>query len=125
MPRWYGSQTKRRKEIDHIQKKATAWILNWEINYKRLAKLRLLPLFYLFELQDLLTPITLLRGNYNIKLPIKLNKYAVNTQRNELIAIDKTRKKKTEENFWVRSSKLLNIILKSANIEPKILINSS
>ena len=98
---------KQRKEIERIQKKATAWILsNWEINYKkRLAKLRLLPLFYYLELHYLVMLTTLLRGNYNIKLPRKLNKYAVNIRRNEFVAIDKTRTKKTVESFCARFSK--------------------
>ena len=84
-----------------------------------MAKLKLLPLSYYFELHDLLTLLTLLGGNYNINLPIKLNECAVNTRQNELIAIDKTRTKKADENFWIRSSKLLNIIIKRANIEIK------
>ena len=81
-----------------IQKKATAWILSsWEMNYKsRMAKLKLLPLSYFFKLHDLLTLLTLLGGNYNINLPIKLNECAVNTRQNELIAIDKTRTKKAD-----------------------------
>ena len=112
---WFVNKTEC-KEVERIQKKATAWILSsWEMNYKsRMAKLKLLPLSYYFELHDLLTLLTLLGGNYNITLPIKC---AVNTQQNELIAIDKTRTKKADENFWIRSSKLLNIIIKSANIE--------
>ena len=84
-----------------------------------MAKLKLPPLSYYFELHELLTLLTMLGGNYNINLPIYLNKCAVNTRQNELIAIDKTRTKKADENFWIRSSKLLNIIIKSANIEIK------
>ena len=117
---WFVNKTEC-KEVESIQKKATAWILSsWEMNYKsRMAKLKLLPLSYYFELHDLLTLLTLLGGNYNINLPIKLNECAVRTRQNELIAIDKTRTKKADENFWIRSSKLLNIIIKSANIEIK------
>ena len=36
---------------------------------------------------------------------------------NELIEIEKFRTKKADENFWTRSSRLLNIIRKCANIE--------
>ena len=117
---WFVNKTDC-KEVERIQKKATAWILSsWEMNYKsRMAKLKLLPLSYYFELYDLLTLLTLLGGNYNINLPIKLNECAVNTRQNELIAIDKTRTKKADENFWIRSSKLLNITVKNANIEIK------
>ena len=117
---WFVNKTEC-KEVERIQKKATAWILSsWEMNYKsRMAKLKLLRLSYYFELHDLLTLLTLLGGNYNIILPIKLNECAVNIRQNELIAIDKTRTKKVYENFWIRSSKLLNIIIKSANIEIK------
>ena len=61
----------------------------------------------------------MLGGNYNINLPIKLNECAVKTRQNELIAIDQTRTKKADENFLIRSSKLLNIIIKSTNIEIK------
>ena len=35
------------------------------------------------------------------------------------MSIDKTRTKKADENFWIRSSKLLKIIIESANIEIK------
>ena len=70
---------------------------SWEMNYKsRMAKLKLQPLSYYFELYDLLTLLTLLVGNYNINLPIKLNECAVNTRQNELIAINKTRTKKAD-----------------------------
>ena len=121
MPQWFGLLTKQCKEVERIQKKATAWILSsWEMNYKsRMAKLKLLPLSYYFELHDLLTLLTLLGGNYDINLPIKINESAENTRQNELTAIDKTRTKKADKNFWIRSSKLLNIIIKSANIEIK------
>ena len=107
------------KEVKRIQKKATAWILSsWEMNYKsRMAKPKLLPLSYYFELHDLLTLLTLLGGNYNINLPTKLNECAVNTRQNDLIAIDKTCTQKTDENFWIICRKLLNIIIKSANNE--------
>ena len=88
------------------------------IDYKkRLSELKLLPMSYYFELDDLLTLTTLLQGNYNIQLSIKLN--AMNTQQNELIAIDKSHTKKKDENFWARSNKVLNIISKCTNIELK------
>ena len=84
-----------------------------------MAKLKLLSLSYYFELHDLLRLLTLVGGHYNINLPIKLNECAVNTRQNELIATEKTCTKKAEKNFWIRSSKLLNIIIKTANIEIK------
>ena len=43
----------------------------------------------------------------------------IENRQNELIAIDKTRTKKADKNFWIRSIKLLNIIIKNANIEIK------
>ena len=84
-----------------------------------MAKLKLLPLSYYFELHDLLTLLTLLGGNYNINLTIQLNECVVNNRQNELIAIDKPCTKRADGNCWIRSSKLLNIIIKSANIEIK------
>ena len=93
---WFVNKTE--CKVERIQKKATTWILSsWEMSYKsRIAKLKLQPLSYYFELHDLLTLLTLLGGNYNINLPIKLNECAVNTRQNELIAIDKTRTKKAD-----------------------------
>ena len=92
-------------------KKATAWNLSsWDVNYKsRLSELKNLPPLY-FDLIDLLTLLTLLQGNDNIKMAMKFDEKAMNTQETELIAIDKSRKKKTEQNFWVISRKPLNII---------------
>ena len=45
--------------------------ISFLLTYKqRLTELRLLPLSYYFELHDLLMLISMLRGSYNIKLPI-------------------------------------------------------
>ena len=66
---WFVNRTEC-KEIECIQKKAVAWILSsWEVNYK----------------------------NYDIELPNKLNENAINTRQNELIAIDISHTKKTDE----------------------------
>ena len=56
---WFVNKTEC-KEVERIQKKATAWILSsWEMNYQsRMVKLKLLPLSYYFELHDLLRLLT-------------------------------------------------------------------
>ena len=72
-----------------------------------------------------LTLVTFLQGNYHIKLPIELNENAMITRQNESIAVDKSRTKKSDKYFWLRSSKVRNIISKSTNIELKSIDNSS
>ena len=87
---WFANKTES-KDIERIQRKATSWIIsNWEISYKqRLTTLKLLPLSYYFELHDLLMLISLLKGSYNIKIPIKTNNNEglLSTRQNELITI--------------------------------------
>ena len=67
---WFVIKTEWR-EIECIQKNATAWILScWELNYiQRLSELQRLPFSYYFELHDL-TLITLLQGNYKLEFQI-------------------------------------------------------
>ena len=117
---WFGNKTES-KDIERIQRKATSWIIsNWEISYKqRLTTMKLLPLSYYFELHDLLMLISLLKGSYNIKIPIKTNNNEglLSTRQNELITINKTRARKADENFWKRTSYLLNIIRKVGNVD--------
>ena len=117
---WFANKTES-KDIEHIQRKETSWIIsNWEISYKqRLTTLKLLPLSYYFELHDLLMLISLLKGSYNIKIPIKTNNNEglLSTCENELITINKTRTRKADENFWKRTSYLLNIIQKVGNVD--------
>ena len=89
------------------------------MNYKsRLSELKSLPPSY-FDLIDLLTLLNLLQGNDNIKMARKFYEKAMNTQETELIAIDKSRTKKTKRNFWMISRKPLNIIDKCTNLELK------
>ena len=61
--------------MERIQRKATSWILSKssKSNEERLTELKLLPLSHYFELHYLLMLISVLKGNYNIKIPIKLN----------------------------------------------------
>ena len=101
-------------EDERVQKKATSLILNnWELNYKkRLGKLNLLPLSLYIELHDLLLLISFLSGNYIISIPISRNPNCDDqpiTRQFELININQTRTKKADENFWRRSSQILNI----------------
>ena len=84
-----------RKNIERIQRRATAWILGRrETKYKELSKLKLLALTFYFELHDLLMLLDLMKGSFNIKLPIKPN--ATNARQRELTAIDKSRTKKAD-----------------------------
>ena len=61
-------------------------------------------------------------GNNNIRKPVSIKNNPGNdintrqTSGNE-INIEKTRTKKADENFWKRSSRLLNIITKKTNYE--------
>ena len=59
------------------------------------------------------------KGSYNIKIPIKTNNNEglLSTRQNELITINKTRTRKADENFWKRTSYLLNIIRKVGNVD--------
>ena len=63
--------------------------------------------------------ISLLKGSYNIKIPIKTNNNEglLSTRQNELITINKTRTRKADKNFWKRTSYLLNIIRKVGNVD--------
>ena len=87
---WKPNKTEA-KEIEKIQKRATAWILNtWDMKYKdRLRKLNLLPLTINFELHDVLLYINFLEGKYDIKMPhtfseTKVDKVKTRNQKFEL-----------------------------------------
>ena len=116
-PAWFANKTEN-KEIERVQRKATIWIMgNWDKSYKqKLTELRLIPLSYYFELQDLLMLVSMLKGSYNIKPPIKLNTKPNGdlslTRQKDLTSITKTRTRKADESFWKRTSQLLNIIRK-------------
>ena len=94
------------KEVERAQRKATIWIMgNWDKSYKqRLIELRLLPLSYYFELHDLLVLLSMLKGSYNIKLPIKSNTKPNDdlllTRQKDLTSTRKTRTRKADENFF-------------------------
>ena len=110
------------KDIEKIQKRATAWIMNtWDMKCKdRLSKLNLLPLTMYIELHDLLLYINFLEGKYNIKVPHKLSetktektaKVKTRNQKLELPNVEKTRTRKADENFWKRSSQLYSMTKK-------------
>ena len=90
---------------------------DWDKGYKqKLTELRLLPLSYNFELHDLLLLVSMLKGSYNIKLPIKTNTIPkddlLSTRQKDLTSITKTRARKADKNFWKRTSQLLNIVQK-------------
>ena len=110
-----GSLTKRRRKSERVQNKATTWILNiWELNCKkRLGKLNLLHLSLYIELHDLLLLITFLSGQYTRNQNCEDQP---NSRQFELININQTRTNKVDENFWRRSSQLLNIICKITNL---------
>ena len=73
-PAWFANRTEN-KEIELVQRKATIWIMgNWDTNYEqRLTEMRLLQLSIYSEIHDLLMLASMLKGSYNIKLPIKSN----------------------------------------------------
>ena len=79
---WFVNKTES-KEIERVQSKATSWIMvNWDESYKeKLTELRLLPLSYYFELNDLLMLVSMLKGGYNIELPIKSNTKPINKRK--------------------------------------------
>ena len=72
---------------------------DWDKGYQqRLTELRLHPLSYNFELYDLLSLVSMLKGSYNIKLPIKTNTIPNDdhllTRQKDLTSITKTRARK-------------------------------
>ena len=74
-----------------------------------------------FELHDALLLISILKGNYNIRLPssikLHLNDADRRQTRGNLFTIPKTRTKKCDENFWRRASQLLNLITKTKKLD--------
>ena len=118
---WYANK-KEMREIEKVQKRATSWILGSWNDYKtRLIQLELLPLSMYFELHDALLLISILKGNYNIRLPssikLHLNDADRRQTRGNLFTIPKTRTKKCDENFWRRASQLLNLITKTKKLD--------
>ena len=114
------------KDIEKIQKRATSWILGiWENYNNRLKQLelkQLLPLSMKFELHNALLLLSIMQGKYNIRKPVSIKNNPgndINTRQTSgsKIYIEKKRGKKADENFWKRSSRLLNIITKNANYE--------
>ena len=111
------------RDIEKIQKRATSWILGiWENYNNRSKQLELLHLSMYFEQHDALLLLSIMQGNNNIRKPVAIKNNPgnyINTRQTSgnQIYIEKTRTKKAEENFWKRSSRLLNIITKKTNYE--------
>ena len=105
------------KKMETVQKRATSWILNTkQLDYKeRLKRLQLLPFSLYQELHVVLMFIDILNNRYNIAwtdyVQIKSNVDAVT--RNKGLTTFATRnlpKVKQESDFWLRATKLSNII---------------
>ena len=77
---------------------------DWDKGYKqKLTELRLLPLSYNFELHDLLLLVSMLKGSYNIKLPIKTNTIPkddlLSTRQKDITSITKLEQERPTKTF--------------------------
>ena len=106
------------KKLGKIQKHATAWFYGYNDNYKdRQLRCNLLPVSLYIELHDVFYLQMILNGTVDIKpsalLTINENEATRQVQRKEL-AVNSTRKRKTDENFVRSASILYNILSRHA-----------
>ena len=108
------------KKLEKIQKLATVWFYAYNDNYKpRLLRCNLLPVSLYIELHDVPYLQMILNGRVDIKpsalLTINENESTRQGQRKEL-AVNSTRKRKSDENFVRRASILYNILSRHATV---------
>ena len=114
---WFANKTGRRR-LSAFEWKLRVGSLttgNWITRRCLENSIYFLSLF--IELHDILLLIAFLSGNVNI--PTTKNQNCVDqpiTRQFELININQTTTKKADENFWSRSSQLLNIICNITNL---------
>ena len=110
---WYPSKIEQ-KQLERVQRKATSWMCGKTMDYKqRLTMLDILPLTMYLELHDILFFRAVRNEKYNINLlNHKPRTKTTDTRQSEEYEITKHRLKKTDENFWTRTTRLLNIITK-------------
>ena len=119
---WYANKSEL-KQLERIQRKATAWILSsTEIDYpQRLRLLMLLPLSMYIELHDILFLFAVKNQKYDINLEDYTDKTEINRSTRQVsrgeLNIPKLRLKKSEENFWVRASQLHNLFSHLINFD--------
>ena len=119
---WYANKSEL-KQLERIQRKATAWILSSaEIDYpQRLRLLMLLPLSMYIELHDILFLFAVKNQMYDINFEDYTEKTEINRSTKQVsrgeLNIPKLRLKKSEQNFWVRASQLLNLISHLINFD--------
>ena len=106
------------KKLEKIQKHATIWFYGYNDKYKaRLLRCNLLPVSLYIELHDVLYLQMILNGRVDIKLSALLtineNESTRQGERKEL-AVNSTRKRKSDENFVRRASILYNILSRHA-----------
>ena len=102
------------RDMERVQKIATKWFYGSHIEYReRLLKCNLLPVSMYFELHDILYLDSLLKGKYDIDINKFISKTSVEStrqsSRSELV-VTRTRTQKADENFFIRSSILHNIM---------------
>ena len=102
------------RKVEKIQRLATKWFFGVNVDYKtRLIKCGLLPLSMYIELHDVLFMRDLLKNKYDYtttnEMNLKESKRTRQDARNEL-EIPKVNRNKCSENFFHRTTKLVNIL---------------
>ena len=121
---WYANKSEL-KQLERIQRKATAWILSsTEIDYpQRLRLLMLLPLSMYIELHDILFLFAVKNQKYDINIEDYTGKTEINRSTRQVsrgeLNIPKPRLKKSEENFWVGASQLHNLFSHLINFDQR------
>ena len=100
--------------MERVQKIATKWFYGSHIEYReRLLKCNLLPVSMYCELHDIIYLDSLLKGKYDMDINKFISKTSVESTRQSSrseLEVTRTRTQKADENFFIRSSILHNIM---------------
>ena len=123
---WYPN-TKSQKQLEQVQKIATKWMVGAKDCYKtRLTKLGLLPISLYMELYDILYLGNILCGNVDIDQKCYITEMTNQTTRQDSrkeIIIPKARLQKTNDNFFIRAAKLMNVVRRALGINDNLIPN--
>ena len=108
---WFPSKGNM-KLIEQLQHRATRWITDPDLDYKRrLLRLNLLPLSLYLQMHDILLFVKIVTGHYDIPWESCIS-YAptISTRSSDspLFYVPRTNYVKTSENFWHRTAKTVN-----------------
>ena len=102
------------RDMERVQKIAAKWFYGSHIEYhERLLKCNLLPVSMYYELHDILYLDSLLKGKYDKDINNFISKTSVESTRQSSrseLEVTRTRTQKADENFFIRSSNLHNIM---------------